>query len=66
MQKVQRLTVTMKGASEASGLSIRKLYDLIAKKKLESVRIGRRRLIVMRSLEELLLGKPTADPRGQK
>jgi excisionase family DNA binding protein len=42
---VQKITGTMRQASEASGLSIRKLYDLIAKGKLRSVKVGRRRLM---------------------
>jgi excisionase family DNA binding protein len=54
---VKKLTLTMKQGQDVSGLSIRKLYDLIAKGKLKSVLIGRRRLIVYESLEEVLLGK---------
>ncbi len=49
-----RISLTLKQASEASGLSIRKLYDLIAEGKLKSVTVGRRRLILYRSLEELI------------
>ena len=49
-----KLSVTLKQASEVSGLSIRKLYDLIAEGKLKSVRVGRRRLVLYRSLEELI------------
>src|SRR5438046_1229848 len=51
------LTLTMRAAAEATGLSVRTLYNLIAQKKLQSVTVGRRRLIVAKSLEELLLGK---------
>jgi excisionase family DNA binding protein len=60
-EQMQKITGTMRQASEASGLSIRKLYDLIARGKLKSVKVGRRRLINWRSLEEHLLGKPIAD-----
>lgn len=52
-----KITMTLKQAAEASGLSIRKLYDLIGERRLQSVTVGRRRLIVVKSLEELLLGK---------
>ena len=54
---VQKITLTLKQANEASGLSIRTLYDLIAQGKLKSITVGRRRLILYKSLEELLLGK---------
>jgi excisionase family DNA binding protein len=54
---MEYITRTMRQASEASGLSIRKLYDMIAKGTLKSVKVGRRRLIVWRSLQEALLGK---------
>ncbi len=53
----KKLTLTMRASSDASGLSVRTLYNLIAQKKLQSVTVGRRRLIVAKSLEELLLGK---------
>jgi excisionase family DNA binding protein len=54
---MQKISLTLKQATEISGLSIRKLYDLIAKDKLKSVTVGRRRLVLYESLEELLLGK---------
>jgi len=53
-QMSTKISMTMRQASEASGLSIRKLYDLIAAGKLKSVTVGRRRLILYRSLEELI------------
>jgi excisionase family DNA binding protein len=49
-----KLSVTLRQASEISGLSIRKLYDLIAQGKLKSVSVGRRRLVLYKSLEELI------------
>ena len=52
-----RITLTMKASSDVSGLSVRTLYTLIAQRKLQSVTVGRRRLIIAKSLEELLLGK---------
>lgn len=51
------LTMTLKNVCRESGLSIRMLYKLIAEKKLESTTVGRRRLVIVKSLEELLLGK---------
>ena len=53
----QKITLTMRAGSDVSGLSVRTLYNLIGQKKLQSVTVGRRRLIVAKSLEELLLGK---------
>jgi len=57
------LTYTMKDASRESGLSVRMLYTLIAEKKLESTRVGRRRLVIAKSLAELLLGKAQGQTR---
>lgn len=54
---MQKISMTLKQASEASGLSVRKLYDLIGERQLQSVTVGRRRLVIAKSLEELLLGK---------
>jgi excisionase family DNA binding protein len=61
---MNKISLTMKVASETSGLSVRKLYDLIGEKKLQSVKVGRRRLVIARSLEELLLGKAQKQTRG--
>jgi len=52
------ITLTLKDAAKESGLSIRTLYTLIGEGKLKSTTIGRRRLVIAKSLEELLLGKP--------
>jgi excisionase family DNA binding protein len=52
--KIARLSMTMQQAHEATGLSVRKLYGLIAERRLKSVTIGRRRLILVKSLEDLL------------
>jgi excisionase family DNA binding protein len=48
------ITYTLKRASEESGLSARTLQYAIARGELDSFRIGRRRLIRVRSLEEFL------------
>jgi Helix-turn-helix domain len=48
------LTVTVAAARRISGLGNTTLWALIKDRKLETVRIGRRRLITFRSLEALL------------
>jgi excisionase family DNA binding protein len=54
VREMKKLSVTLKQATEATGLSVRKLYNLIAEGRLKSVAVGRRRLILWDSLEELL------------
>jgi excisionase family DNA binding protein len=49
-----KISITLRQASKVSGLSVRKLYDLIAAGRLKSVTVGRRRLVLYKSLEELL------------
>jgi hypothetical protein len=49
------ITISMQKASEESGLSIRTLNYAIARRELDSVLVGRRRLIPVRSLEKYLL-----------
>jgi excisionase family DNA binding protein len=51
---VQRLTCTIPEACEATGLGRTKLYDLIGEGLLDTVTVGRRRLVVVRSLLKLL------------
>jgi excisionase family DNA binding protein len=48
------ITMTMKDAAKASGLSVRMLYELITAGKLKSVKVGRRRLVIVKSLTELV------------
>ena len=52
----EKMAGTLRQASQASGLSRRKLYGLIAEGRLRSIKIGKRRLVVWRSLQELLIG----------
>ena len=52
-----KISITLRQASKVSGLSVRKLYDLIAAGRLKSVTVGRRRLVLYKSLEELLNSK---------
>lgn len=51
------ITYTLKKAAEESGLSMRTLQYAIERGELESVSVGRRRLIPVRSLEEFLFLK---------
>jgi excisionase family DNA binding protein len=51
---VQRLTCTIKEACEVTGLGRTKIYELIGEGHLTTTTIGRRRLVVVRSLLSLL------------
>ena len=53
----EQLSLTLQEASRSTGLSIRTLYILIAGGKLQSITVGRRRLVLYRSLKELVLSK---------
>jgi excisionase family DNA binding protein len=46
--------VTVKAAKSLTGLGNTKIYDLISAGKLKSITVGRRRLIVYASIEELV------------
>jgi hypothetical protein len=48
----QRVTCTIDDARQATGISRRKLYELLPE--IESKKVGRRRLILVRSLIERL------------
>ena len=50
----QRLTCTIAEACQATGLGQTKLYELIGKGYLNTTTIGRRRLVLVRSLRTLL------------
>lgn len=50
----QRLTCTIAEACEASGLGRTKLYELITERQVDTTTIGRRRLVQVRSLRQLL------------
>jgi excisionase family DNA binding protein len=50
----QRLTCTIDDACEVTGLGRTKLYELIAARRIATTTIGRRRLVVVRSLLALL------------
>ena len=50
-----RLTCTVAEACEATGLGRTKLYELIGAGSLDTTTIGRRRLVLVRSLRKLLM-----------
>jgi excisionase family DNA binding protein len=51
---MSRITCTVRTALETSGLGRTKLYELMDSGRLESIKIGKRRLIKIESLEKLL------------
>jgi excisionase family DNA binding protein len=51
----QRLTCTIAEACEATGLGRTKLYEMIGEGHLDTTTIGRRRLVLVRSLLALLV-----------
>lgn len=51
---VQKLTCTINEACEMTGLGRTKLYELIGNGRLATATVGRRRLVVVRSLLSLL------------
>jgi excisionase family DNA binding protein len=50
----QRLACTIVEASEATGLGRTKLYELIGSGHLDTTTVGRRRLVLVRSLQKLI------------
>jgi hypothetical protein len=54
MDNVEPIAVTVRRACELSGLGPTKLWDLIAKGELQTTSIGRRRLVLYKSLQRLL------------
>ena len=46
--------VTVRAARSLTGLGNTKIYELIGAKKLKSITVGRRRLIVFASIEDLI------------
>ncbi|WP_408851440.1 helix-turn-helix domain-containing protein [Acidiphilium sp. AL] len=60
-----RLTCTIADACAAIGLGRTKVYELIADKKLSTISIGRRRLVLVASLKTLI-GNESFDGRSKK
>jgi excisionase family DNA binding protein len=55
----QRLTCTITEACQATGLGRTKLYELIGEGYLDTTTVGRRRLVLVRSLRTLLEASPS-------
>jgi excisionase family DNA binding protein len=53
----ERLTCSIAEACDATGLGRTTIYELIAQASIVTTTVGRRRLIVVRSLRALLLGE---------
>ena len=56
LQELPVLSCSIKDATRVSGLGRTKIYELINCGKLEVVKVGRRTLITMKSLQELFGG----------
>ena len=56
----QRLTCTINEACEATGLGRTKLYELIGTGQIATTAVGRRRLVLVSSLQALLDVNPSA------
>lgn len=63
MDTLDPVTITVPAAMRASGLGRTKIYELIARKEIESVRVGARRLIVFASLKARLTEPTNAERR---
>lgn len=50
----EKLLMTIPEAQESLSLSRTKIYELLAAKKLNAVKVGRRRLIVLSSVHEFV------------
>lgn len=61
-----RLAISVAECGEALGLGRTKIYELINSGELESLRVGRRRLIKLASVNALLSPDPSAQPDGQR
>ena len=55
----ERLACTISEGCEATGLGRTKINELIDAKAIESMKVGRRRLLIVRSLLKLIEGEPS-------
>jgi hypothetical protein len=61
------LTITVAMAKRLSGLGYTTIWKLVKDRKLQTVRIGRRTLIIFRSLEELLApSRAASEPQPRR
>lgn len=58
---IDPVTITVPVAIRASGLGRTKLYELLGRHEIESITVGRRRLINYASLQRFLSGKARGD-----
>lgn len=56
-------TFSVTGAAQALGIGRTKLYELLQTQKLASIRIGRRRLILAESVDQLIANALTKGER---
>ena len=63
---VRPLTVTVETARKVSGLGNTTVWKLIRERKLETVHVGRRTLVTVRSLEQLLSPDATLGPLARR
>ena len=63
--RLKPMAITVAKAKELSGLGLTKLWELISAGELETVSVGRRRLVVFASLERLLSPRLARDIRPQ-
>ncbi|HME25463.1 MAG TPA: hypothetical protein VKI44_29720 [Acetobacteraceae bacterium] len=56
------IATTVNGTRDMTGLGRTKIYELIAERKLKTVAVGRRRLVLIESIEALL--RPSDAKRG--
>ena len=59
----ERISCTIREAAAASGLRPTTLYGLIGAGELESTKVGRRRLVIVRSLRKLIEGDAAVQPK---
>jgi excisionase family DNA binding protein len=63
---VPPLTITIATTRQITGLGNTTVWRLIAEKKIKTVRVGRRRLVVYESLRALLAPKADAQPQSPR
>jgi excisionase family DNA binding protein len=62
---MEPISITVAAARQALGIGTTKIYELIGSGKLETIKVGRRRLILMASIKRFTasatISQPTAD-----
>jgi excisionase family DNA binding protein len=66
LQSTKPITVTIATARKLSGLGNTTVWALLKRGKLEAVRVGRRTLITVRSLEALLAPASASEPQPSR